>query len=97
LKNKPDFVAGRRIWRLKMVWRISAASSTVHGDGSMDPWLGDFPCAEKPAPSSKACGGAAATARHRPVMVVVLVGIQKGLICIFFLFSGSFCKNGFSI
>jgi hypothetical protein len=65
----------------------------VHGDGSMDPWLGDFPCAEKLAPSSKACGGAAAAARHRPFLVVVLVGIQKGLIYNIFLFSGSFYMN----
>jgi hypothetical protein len=85
------------MWRLKMVWRISAASSMVHGDGSMDPWLGDFPCAEKLAPSSKACGGAAAAARHRPFLVVVLVGIQKGHTYYFFMFSRSFCMNGFSI
>jgi hypothetical protein len=59
----------------------------------MDLWLGDFPCSEKLAPSPKACGGASAVVLHRPVLVVVLVGIQKGLIYNFFMFYGYFCMN----
>jgi hypothetical protein len=45
------------------------------GDGSMDSWFGDFPSAEKPASSSKACGGEVAAARHQPVLVIVFVRI----------------------
>jgi hypothetical protein len=97
VNNQPDFIAGRRIWRSKKVCRNPVVSLVFLGDGSMDPWLGDFPSVEKPSPSSKACGGAVAAARHGPVAVVVFVGVQKGLVCNFFMFSGSFCKNGISI
>ena len=98
LKVLPGRVAGRRIWRMKKICRFPAAFSVDHGDGSVDPRLGDFPSAQKLAPSSKACEGAVAAARHRPVLVVVVfAGIQEGPVCNISCISGSFCMNGESI
>jgi hypothetical protein len=93
VNNQPDFIAGRRIWRLKKVCRNPVVSLVFLGDGSMDPWLGDFPSVEKPSPSSKACGGGAPrTRRNRR-----LHRYPKGLVCNFFMLYGTFCNNGISI
>ena len=56
--------------------------SAVVDGGSPESSYGDFPSAEKLAPSSKATGGAAAAARHRYVFVAGEIGIQEGLFVI---------------